>query len=184
MQVSKENEKLDLSAEPLRSLFVGARVERLLAAKQWPEAVAALRSALAACGTGNAGALFFSAATRRKRLCAAVNAVLEHAHTLVHDLPGPHCDSASRHRLAGVATKLLELCSLVADAPAGGAAAAQAADELTPDLQSRCDEMLPRAEHLPHLPAVLQRGHEDGLRRMCIADAALVRATAFLRCVL
>ena len=52
--MSKENDNLDLTAEPLRSLFVGARVERLLAAKQWPLAVAALRTALTASGTDGA----------------------------------------------------------------------------------------------------------------------------------
>ncbi len=200
--MSKENEKLDLTAEPLRSLFVGARVERLLAAKQWPLAVAALRASLAACGTdstadygkaewsgdneaASAGGSdgmqgddlakeFFGAAARQKRLLAAVNTVLDHAHALLHDLPGLHLDPASRHRIASVATELLDLCPLIADAPISDAAE-EASTELPPEVQTRCDELLLRTEQLPYLPAVLQRGSEDKLRRMCIADAALVR---------
>ena len=202
--MSKENEKLDLTAEPLRSLFVGARVERLLAAKQWPLAVAALRTALTACGTDGAAhhsqELWsadsravsegdvagehgdglpeerFSPASQLRRLYAAVNAVLDHAHALLHDLPGPHLDPASRHRIASVATELLDLCPLIADAPAANdAAAEEEAADLPPDVQMRCDAMLLQTEQLPHLPAVLQRGSEDKLRRMCITDAALVR---------
>jgi len=184
-------------------------------------AVAAMRTALIACGTGSAadhgeanwaagskaasaggsdgsGGVqgdhlaeeFFSAPARQKRLLAAVNAVLEHAHTLLYDLPGPHCDSDSRHCIAGVAMQLLELFPLIADAPADDAADGAAASELAPEVQSRCDELLLRTERLPHLPAVLQRGSDDKLRaalqhcsddklrRMCIADAALVRCRA------
>ena len=172
-------------------------------------AVAVLRTALTACGTGGAdhgeadrsgdyeaasaggrggnGGLqsddmaeeFFGAAARRTRVVSAVNAVLEHAHTLLYDLPGPHCDSETRHQIAGVAMELLELCPLISDAPADADDAA-AASELPLAVQSRCDELLLRTQQLPQLPAVLQRGSEDQLRRMCIADAALVRHEAGL----
>lgn len=165
-------------------------------------AVAAMRTALIACGTGSAadhgeanwaagskaasaggsdgsGGVqgdhlaeeFFSAPARQKRLLAAVNAVLEHAHTLLYDLPGPHCDSDSRHCIAGVAMQLLELFPLIADAPADDAADGAAASELAPEVQSRCDELLLRTERLQHCS-------DDKLRRMCIADAALVRCRA------
>ncbi len=96
--------------------------------------------------------------------------MLEHAHTLLYDLPGPYSDSSSRHRLADAAMALLELRPLVAAGTAD-----ETEGELPLDLQTRCDEMSRRLQHLPLLPPMLQRGMEDGLRKMCIASAALVR---------
>jgi hypothetical protein len=65
---------------------------------------------------------------------------------------------------------LLELRPLVAAGTAD-----ETEGELPLDLQTRCDEMSRRLQHLPLLPPMLQRGMEDGLRKMCIASAALVR---------
>ena len=167
-------------------------------------AVAALRKALAACGTGGAQDEYETAASDstddasqdgdagshaaddsgdwdgaaalQRRLRAAVNEVLEHGHTLLYDLPGPFSDSDSRQRIADTAMELLELSSALTEDPAE-APAADASSDLAPEVQARCDSMHQRLGQLPYLPAVLQRGTEDGLRRMCVANAALVRSS-------
>lgn len=201
LMASADNEKLDFTAPAVAALHVASRARRLLAARQWSSARNGLQDVLADGdgAVGTAGALgpqpsqpqrSSTASTSDetsgghaasdsdsepapkptpwyKRLACAARPFLEAAASLCQDLPSRHLPMPARQRIAAAASAVEELQAR-ADAAVMECPTAQIAQQ--------CGHVLGLLRGLPALPSILGRASEDGLRRMCIADAALVRA--------